>query len=146
MPSQYDKPDRRATDVVGARIGAQIVDLVLMFGQVMVVALGLAFLTQPESEAAVEGFVGVAFLTLPLYGGLLEGYWNGQTVGKRMTGIKVVNRRGEEPSVGQAFGRNVPAVILFSWLTSAVALAAMAMDDHRQRVFDSIAGTYVVKA
>ncbi|UPV74350.1 RDD family protein [Halorussus limi] len=146
MPSRYHRPDRSSTDVVGARIGAQVVDLVLLFVQVMVVAVGLAALVRPESEAAVEGYVGIAFLTLPLYGGLLEGFWNGQTIGKRVAGIRVVNRTGEAASVGQAFVRNVPAVILFSWLTSAVALAAIAIDDHNRRVFDNFAGTYVVKA
>ena len=147
MPSSNPgRPDRHATDVVGSRIGAQIVDLVLMFVQVMVFTVGLAFLVRPESESAVRGFVGLAFLTLPLYGGLLEGFWNGQTVGKRLLGIKVVDRRGDEASVGQALVRNLPAVILFSWLTSAVALAAIAIDDRHQRVFDVVAGTYVVRA
>ena len=147
MPSRnLDRPDRDATDVVGSRIGAQIVDLVVMFVQVFAVTFALALLVRPNHEAAVRGFVGLAFLTLPLYGGLLEGYWNGQTVGKRLLGIKVVDGRGDEASVGQAIVRNLPAVILFSWLTSAVALAAIAIDDRHQRVFDVVAGTYVVRA
>lgn len=147
MASRHSvKPNPAATDVVGARIGAQIIDLIIMFVQVMVIAIGLAFLVRPETEVDIRGFVGLAFLSLPLYGGLLEGFWNGQTVGKRMTGIRVVDRRSEEPTLWQALVRNAPAVILFSWLTTAVALAAIAMDDHHQRVFDAIAGTYVVKA
>ena len=147
MPSNRTvKPDRDTTDVVGARIGAQIIDLIVMFVQMLAVALGLVFLIRPETESAARGYVFLSFLTLPLYGGLLEGYWNGRTVGKRMLGIKVVDRRGEAPSFGQAFVRNLPAVILFSWVTSAVALAAMAIDDDRQRVFDGVAGTYVVRA
>jgi len=145
MPSGYAKPDRRATDVVGARIGAQIVDVLAMLVQALAVTVGLTMVLQPESEAAVEGFVGLAFLTLPLYGGLLEGFWNGQTLGKRLVGIRVVNGRGEDCSVGQALARNLPAVILFSWLTSAVALAAIAISSHSQRVFDMVAGTYVVR-
>lgn len=79
------------------------------------------------------------------HGGLLEGYWNGQTVGKRLLGIEVVDGHGEAPSVGQAFARNLPAVVLFSWLTSAVALAAMAATDRRQRVFDVAPGTVDVR-
>jgi uncharacterized RDD family membrane protein YckC len=115
-----------------------------MFVQVLAVGIGLAVLVRPESRAQFQSFVFLSFLTLPFYGGLLEGYWNGQTLGKRMLGIKVVNRDGHDPSVGQAVVRNLPAVILFSWLTSAVALAAMAMSNERQRVFDSVADTYVV--
>ncbi|WP_435174325.1 RDD family protein [Halorussus sp. AFM4] len=147
MPSDTSgRPDRHATDVVGARIGAQFVDLVLQFVQVVGVAVALGSLVRPEGEAAVRGLVGLGFLTLPLYGGLLEGFWNGQTVGKRLAGIRVVDRRGDDPSVGQVLVRNLPAVVLFSWLTSAVALAAIATSERNQRVFDGVAGTYVVRA
>ncbi|NHN59130.1 MULTISPECIES: RDD family protein [Halorussus] len=140
------RPDRDSTDVVGSRIGAQVVDLILQFVQVLAVTAALASLFRPEGEAAARGLVGLGFLTLPLYGGLLEGTWNGQTVGKRLAGIRVVSRRGRDPSLGQALARNLPAVVLFSWLTSAVALAAIAMSERNQRVFDGIAGTYVVRA
>jgi uncharacterized RDD family membrane protein YckC len=117
-----------------------------MFVQAVVLTIGLRLLVRPESEAALRSFVGVSFLTLPLYGGLLEGLWNGQTVGKRVLGIRVVGSGGDEASLGQAFARNVPAVIMFSWATSAVALSSMAISDRRQRVFDLLADTYVVRA
>ena len=147
MPSSDRvEPTRDTTAVVGPRIGAQIVDLVLMFVQMFVVTMALALLVRPERAEAVQGFAFVGLLTLPLYGGLLEGFWNGRTVGKRLFGIRVVDRRGDDPSLEQAFLRNVPALILFSWASSAVALAAMAMSDRRQRVFDRAAGTYVVRA
>lgn len=145
MPSTDPiKPDRESTDVVAARIAAQVVDLVLMFVQVVAVGMVLAVLTNPDRAETLRGFVGVGFLTLPLYGGLFEAYWNGQTPGKRLLDVKVVGSMGHDPSVGQAFLRNLPAVIMFSWLTSAVALASMAMTDRRQRVFDTVADTYVV--
>lgn len=137
-------PDRRTTDVVGDRIVAQIVDLIVQFVQLVVVAVLLAVLVRPGTEEGARALAFPAMLSLPLYGGLLEGYWNGQTVGKRMVGIRVVDDRGREPSVGQAILRNVPAIVLFSWLTTAVALALIAMDDRRQRLFDDVAGTFVV--
>ena len=140
------RPDRDTTDVVGARIGAQIVDLVIMFVQVVAVGALLVFLARPERAQSARGLFFLALLTLPLYGGLLEGYWNGQTVGKRLAGIKVVDQRGREPSVGQAFVRNVPAVVLFGWLPTVVALASIAINDYRQRLFDTAADTYVVRA
>lgn len=137
-------PDNDTTNVVGARIGAQLVDLVLVFVQVVLVGVALTFLVRPDRSEALRSFVYVGVLTLPLYGGLLEGYWNGQTVGKRLAGVKVVDETGREPSAGQAFLRNLPAVVLFSWVTAAVALAAMATTDYRQRLFDVAADTYVV--
>lgn len=138
------RPDRDTTAVVGARIWAQVVDLVILFVQTVVVAVALVLVVRPATESGVRALTLVTFLILPLYGGLLEGYWNGQTVGKRLLDIKVVDGRGTDPSVGQALVRNLPAVVLFSWLTTAVALAAIAISDRRQRVFDEVANTYVV--
>jgi len=148
MPSTDDRvrPDERTTDVVGERIGAQVIDTVLLFVQLIAVTLLLAALVRPESRSAVNGLAALALFTLPLYGGLFEGLWNGQTPGKRLLDIKVVDRRGREPGLGKALGRNVPAVVLFSWVTTAVALAAIATSDRRQRLFDGVAGTYVVEA
>ncbi len=145
MPSDRLEVTSESTDVVGARVAAQVVDLVCLFLQVIAVTvvLGLAF--SPETESELRGYIVLGFLTLPLYGGLLEGFWNGQTVGKRMLGIKVVNSRGDEPGFGQALVRNVPAVILFTWISTAVGLAAIAINDRRQRLFDEAAGTYVVR-
>jgi uncharacterized RDD family membrane protein YckC len=140
------RPDETTTDVVGERVGAQIIDTIALFVQLVVVAFALGVLARPSSEGAVRGLVFLGVFTLPLYGGLLEAYWNGQTLGKRVMGIKVVDDRGAEPTVGQALTRNIPALVLFSWLTTAVALVAVATDDRRQRLFDRAAATYVVDA
>jgi len=144
-PGSTVEPTRESTDVVGARIGAQVIDMILQVVQLLVVAFLLDMVLAPRPGQA-QALAGLAMLSLPLYGGLLEGYWNGQTVGKRALGIQVVDRRGNEPTVGQALVRNLPAVILFSWVTSAVALAAIATTETNQRVFDDVAGTYVVRS
>lgn len=148
MPSTDDRipPDETTTDVVGERVGAQIIDTVALFVQLFLVAFGVGVLSGATSEGTARALVSLGVFTLPLYGGLLEGYWNGQTLGKRAMGIKVVDDRGAEPTVGQALARNIPAVVLFSWLTTVVALVAVATDDRRQRVFDRVAETYVVDA
>ena len=143
MPSDRLEVTSESTDVVGARVAAQVVDLVCLFLQVIAVTVVLAF--SPETESELRGYIFPGFVTLPLDGGLREGFWNGQTVGKRMLGIKVVNSRGDEPGFGQALVRNVPAVILFTWISTAVGLAAIAINDRRQRLFDEAAGTYVVR-
>jgi len=106
--------------------------------------ISLGYLLKPTTEGSVRLLVSLSFLTLPLYGGLLKGYWNGQTVGKRLTGIKVVDGFGNEPGIGKALARNLPAVIYFSWVVIAVGLAAIATSDRKQRLFDRVADTYVV--
>ena len=136
-PYRGKPPSIDDTNVVGARIGAQIVDIVVMFVQILLVSMLLG---------GGRGAVFLSFLTLPLYGGLLEGYWNGQTLGKKALGIRVVDERGPDATVSQAFVRNIPAVVIPGWLMYLVALASMAMTDRRQRVFDQVAGTVVVGA
>lgn len=145
MPSTptHTRPGRGDTDVVGARIGAQVVDIVLMTVQVFAITFVLSALTGSSDP---RPFFFLSLLTLPLYGGLLEGYWDGQTVGKRLFGIRVVDESGRACSVGQAFGRNAPAVVMPGWLAYLVALASMAASDRRQRLFDRFAGTVVVRA
>lgn len=140
-----DRPGRGATEVVGSRIVAQIVDLIVLFVQLLVVAYLLALVLQPSTRSAVGGITALATLTLPLYGGILESHWRGQTVGKRFAGIAVVNGRGNPPSFRKALTRNLPAVVVFSWATTAVALASIAVTDRNQRLFDQVAGTYVVR-
>ena len=130
-----NRPSIHDTNVVGARIGAQVIDIVAMFVQLVIVATLLG---------GGRGGFFLALLTLPLYGGLLEGYWNGQTLGKAALGIKVVDEQGGEVTVAQALVRNFPAVAIPGWLAYLVALASMAMSDRRQRVFDRFAGTVVV--
>ncbi|WP_435143559.1 RDD family protein [Halobaculum sp. P14] len=144
MPSSQPRSAqlRDRTDVVGGRIVAQIIDVIAMTVQILVVAVALGALLGGSGT----GPVAVGILTLPLYGGLLEGYWDGQTLGKKFVGIRVVDRRGGDCSVGQAFVRNLPAVVMPGWLVYLVALASMAASDTRQRVFDRLAETVVVRA
>lgn len=132
-----DVVSRDSTDVVGDRIVAQIFDTIFISIQFVLVVASLSYL-------ADRYLIYLSILTLPLYGGLLEGYWNGQTIGKRMTGIKVVDNFNNEPGVRKALIRNLPALVLFSWVAVVVGLAAIATSDCRQRLFDRIAGTYVV--
>lgn len=139
------RPSPGDTDVIGGRIVAQIIDLIIQFVQLLVVTFLLVAVFPPQTEGGVTGLMLFALLSLPLYGAILERYWHGQTVGKRFAGIAVVDRHGDPPTFGQAAVRNVPAIIVFSWVAIAVALASIAMTEHNQRVFDQFAETYVVR-
>lgn len=142
MPSESSRPDRQDTDVVGERIIAQILDVVLMTIQLFAV---LFFLTAVlDTPGPIAFLLGLA--SLPLYGGLFEGYWNGQTPGKRIVDIRVVDVHGSDCSPGQGFARNLPAALMPGWPVYLVALACMAMTDRRQRLFDLLVGTVVVNA
>lgn len=126
-------------DVVGDRIAAQIIDYILMFVLLLVFAALLA-----AGGSSGQGTVFLGLLVVGLgYGTVLEGTY-GKTVGKMVTNIRVVGRGGREIGYGQALIRNIPA-LFGGWLTWLVGVAAIAIDDQNQRLFDQAADTYVVK-
>lgn len=149
-------PQRDDTDVVGARVLAQVVDLVLMVVVFFVFLFTFAFtggflsgLVGTPGDGLIDALAGLGMLiggvAALAYSFVLEALWNGQTVGKRLAGIRVVTETGERLTGGKAFVRNVPAIASFGWLSYLVALLSMAATDRRQRLFDSLAGTVVVR-
>jgi uncharacterized RDD family membrane protein YckC len=143
-------PDKQSTDVVADRVVAQVVDTVVLTIQLSGVVLLLeAFLWgYLESVTTQPGDVilPIAALTFPLYGGILEAYWNGQTIGKRLMNIEVVTHHGQHPSFDKALLRNLPAIAAYSFIILLVGLVAIAKSDRRQRVFDRLAKTYVIRS
>lgn len=137
-------PDRGDTDVVGSRIGAQVVDTVLM---VALLYLGYA-VADAAAPADYRGTAAVGLLlgavAALLYGFLLEGYWDGYTVGKRAFGIRVVTETGGRCGYRAAFVRNLLELV-DGILYYLVGFVAMALSDRRQRVGDRVAGTVVVR-
>lgn len=146
------RPTRDDTSVVGARIGAQIIDTIIVSVLFFLAVFVMSFFgglfggltgTDVAGGFALLGFLiggGVVFL----YWFLLEGMWDGYTVGKRLFGIKVVEEDGSSCSLGSAFIRNLFRIVdaLFYYL---VGFVAMAMSDNRQRIGDLLAGTVVVR-
>jgi uncharacterized RDD family membrane protein YckC len=138
------------TEVVGRRIGALILDSVL-FGVVFVV-VGLA--TGGGSNG--HGHVGVrlsggAFLLYLLvwfaYFTICEGV-TGQTLGKRLLGIRVVSEAGADAGLGQAAVRNLLRlvdVLPVLYIVGLVSIFATGQG-RRQRVGDLAARTRVVTA
>lgn len=148
-------PDRSDTDVFGARIGAQIIDQILIvvvfFGLLVLFSAVLTGLLSATGTA--ESGLGDALRTLLVlvvllvtvsYGFVLETVWNGQTVGKRLLGIRVVSEQGEPIGAGKALVRNLPVFVSYGLWANLAALLSIATTDRRQRLFDRAAGTVVV--
>ena len=89
---------------------------------------GLKFLGQHE---IISGL-----LIMTAYYIILEGM-TGRTLGKLLTGTKVVNERGEAPSFGQILGRSFSRFIPFE--------AFSFLADEGRGWHDSVPGTYVVR-
>lgn len=157
-----DAPVRSAaTDVLGERMAAELIDNTLLFGLywgVAIVAGGFSLALGNVSEALASGgllvTIVLAPLSLYLYNVVLEGWWHGQTVGKRLVGLRVVRDDGRPVSALRAGVRGAPVLIAFLGTVGAILYAAqlavglvfVAVTDRNQRLFDLLAGTVVVDA
>jgi len=73
----------------------------------------------------------------------MTGLNRGQTVGKMAVGIKVVDKEGKTPTLGQAalreiVGKTISAIILY------IGFLMIAWDKQKQGLHDKIAETYIV--
>jgi len=101
----------------------------------------LSFQLMGVDAAGLGGAFAVLFF---LYFILLEGY-KGQTVGKMITGIKVVKEDGSSCDMQASFIRNILRIIdgMFAYIVGAIIIA---VSDKNQRLGDLAGKTIVVEA
>jgi uncharacterized RDD family membrane protein YckC len=101
-----------------------------------------------SSSALIAGFVGFiawSWITIVLVSR------NGQTIAKRMLGIKVVRKDGSRASLGRIFWLRNFVNALFSMVPALGAVyglvdALMIFGDSRQCIHDRLADTIVIRA
>lgn len=100
--------------------------------------------------AKAPGF-GIMVITLAefaigfAYGALLEGFWNGQTIGKRLFHLRVIDQTGLPLRMEQAWVRNLMRVVDALPLAYLVGGIAVLSSPTMQRFGDRVAGTLVVR-
>lgn len=77
---------------------------------------------------------------------LLEWLWQGQTVGKRMYGLRVIRSDGAPAGFIAVLIRNLLRVVDFLPLFYGLGLLSIIVTSRSQRLGDIAAGTYVVRA
>jgi len=130
-----------------ARIGAYLIDgvlrIVLAIGALIGLSIVFGFLQLP---GLIFGLWFVFLFVLSwFYGGVFETFWNGQTPGKRLAGIRVLTVDGQPINGLQAVLRNLLRVV--DWLPVFVfpaGLIAAAVTQRMQRLGDLACGTMVV--
>jgi len=128
-----------------SRLYAMLLDAVIVLGTVN----GLGMLVYWIFSKA-PGF-GVMVNTLAelaigfLYGALMEGFWNGQTIGKRLFHLRVIDQTGLPLQIEQAWVRNLMRI--FDALPIAYLLGGISAlsSPLMQRFGDRVAGTLVVR-
>ncbi len=130
---------------IGIRLVAQIVDGII--GLILFLIAGFIFtgsFTFQLMGAEAMGFGGVFGVLFFLYFFLMEGY-KGQTVGKMVTGMKVVKEDGDPCDMKASLIRNILRIIdgIFIYIVGAVIIA---VTDKNQRLGDLAGKTVVVDA
>ena len=124
---------------VGERILALLIDFLIIFSFMAVVALGLNRIIgyEPKWLTALITIIGF------LYRFFAELLYNGQTVGKNVLKIKVVKLDGSAPSVAAYFLRWLMEPLDFFILGLGVLLVILTRKG--QRLGDLLGGTTVIK-
>ena len=132
----------------GNRGFAAIVDFLIAF--ILMFAIGFAFQTLTTLDPTLGDWSGwVVFLELLiawLYFVLLEWLWNGQTIGKRLFGLRVISEDGEPARFVAVIVRNLVRVVDFLPLLYGVGLVTLIVSARSQRLGDYAGGTFVVRA
>lgn len=148
MAGYSTRPTRDDTSVVGARIGAQIVDQIItaiIFGIMILGMIGLGGAVGGNAGAIITAIIFlIGFAVIIFYWFLLEGFWDGYTVGKKLFGIKVVEEDGSPCSLGSSLVRNL-LYIIDAFFYFLVGFIAMSATDKRQRIGDRLGDTVVVR-
>jgi uncharacterized RDD family membrane protein YckC len=144
----------------GARLGSVIIDGIIQGAAYYAIAFTMFSALLPNntsSDSSVSGLAGVFALQIVISVVLfivLHGYLlatQGQTIGKRLLGLRILRSNGERASLGRLLGLRyflgwVLLVIPFVGAIYGLADCLMIFRDSRKCLHDNIADTIVVKA
>ena len=140
---------------IGSRFLALAVDSLLQMGAFMALLIGLsllgsAFSPFPFLVASLSSPLGgVLMILVPFciywgYFAFFEILWHGQSPGKRVAGIRVIQQTGRPMTVIEAIGRNLMRGIDILPGIYAIGLVCMMLNRQNRRLGDFVAGTIVV--
>jgi uncharacterized RDD family membrane protein YckC len=132
---------------VGERMVGYLLDFILIIIYILFVLLIVNILNNTGifSGGNNNWLVLILFLPIYFYDLLCESLFNGQSLGKRIMGMKVISLDGEQPTFGQYIIRWLFRIVDFpvsSWLAGLIMVL---VTEKRQRLGDLVAGTTVVK-
>src|SRR2546425_2942061 len=132
----------------GNRGFAAIADFLI--ASVLTLAIGFSFQKLTEIDPSLGEWAGwevfVELLIAWLYFVLLEWLWNGQTIGKRLFGLRVISEDGEPARFVAVVVRNLVRIVDFLPLFYGFGLVTLIVSPRSQRLGDYAGGTFVVRA
>lgn len=131
----------------GPRALAWLLDRLIQFGIIAVISILAMFLIPFGEAGAGLGMGGVLIMSFLLdwfYFALFEGYWNGQTPGKRSCGLRVVRTNGTPIDPISAVGRNFLRAADMLPFFYTIGMISMLMTRRLQRLGDLVFDTMVI--
>lgn len=136
---------------IGSRFLALALDTLIQSAATLVVFILAAVLSVSIREFwrggsvwTVAVFWLVFFCLYFGYFAIFEAVWNGQTPGKRLTRLRVIQESGRPVSVYQALGRNLMRIVDQLPFFYAVGIITALLSKQNKRLGDYVAGTVVV--
>lgn len=135
---------------VGERLLAGLLDIVIKIAYMIAVGYFIFNLTglgnhlKNLDDWSAGAIVMVFALPVLLYSIVLESIFEGQTLGKKITKIKVVKIDGYQASFGDYFIRWILRIVENNILGGLIAIIAMSVNKKTQRLGDMAAGTAVI--
>jgi uncharacterized RDD family membrane protein YckC len=127
------------------RLLAVILDgiIVSILANISAAMLGTGLIVTGGGGIHYRSGTGLQTVFFIVYEALLIAFWNGQTIGKKAMGIRVVSRGGGPVPVGMAFVRSLMKIV--SGMVLFLGYLWMLWDPNRQTWHDKVADTYVVR-
>ena len=164
LNAEFSNPERHAIDTpelvaiemplagIGSRFIALLVDTALWFAGMLVLVIVFSLLI-PAIDAfnriSAQWVTGIAIFLAFLfqwgYFTLFEAFWNGQTPGKKVAKIRVIQRSGRPIGIIESMARNFVRFIDQIPSFYAVGIVAVFVTRQNQRLGDMAAGTLVVR-
>jgi uncharacterized RDD family membrane protein YckC len=136
---------------IGSRFIAVLIDYLLQFAAfIVLILLMLLFLPSMQKfESASAKWVVALLIIIPFllqwgYFALFEGLWHGQTPGKRVAKIRVIQQSGRAITMFESLSRNFVRAIDFLPTFYVVGTISIFVTSRNQRLGDLVAGTLVV--
>jgi len=107
----------------------------------------VAMMVTTVSTSLAMGLLTLGFFVLQQgYAMVLESRWQGQTLGKRVLGLRVLDQRGFPAATSQIIVRNLLRFVDVMPMAYLLGGAVMTGTRHLQRLGDIAAGTVVIRA
>lgn len=138
---------------IGSRALALLVDwlVLITIGIILVLPAILFFgladtIGGPLWSSTVIGIFMIVFIFMPTaYYVLMEYYMNGQTLGKKVMGLRVISDRGTAPGLFSLFLRNLLRIVDNMPFAYLVGMTTIFIHNKEKRLGDLAAGTLVVR-